>query len=62
MYKIERNFGKTKIIMPGMSFTTDRINRLRYNELRKQAVVVQEEMDKFQNLLTRALSQGKRKG
>lgn len=60
MYKIERMMGKTKIIMPGMSFTTDKINRDRYNELRKQAAIVHKEMEAFQSLLTRAIAQGKR--
>jgi len=61
MYKIERAFGRTKIYLPGgMCMATDNINRHRFNELRKQAAIVQGEMDKFQSMLTKALAQGKR--
>lgn len=59
MYKIERAFGKTRISMPGMTFSTDRINRHRYKELYHQAQKVTKEMELFQQLLTKALAQGK---
>lgn len=61
MYEIKRFNGRTKIIMPGMTMVSDRINRDRYNELRKEAKIIRDHMETFQGLLTRALAQGKRK-
>jgi len=54
MLNINREKGKTTIELGSMTIVSDRINRYRYNELRKQ-------IDKLNNLIRYAIAQGKRK-
>ena len=56
MYKIERAFGRTKIHMPGMTMVSDDITRPKYRELCRQAEIIRQDMELFQQLLTRALA------
>lgn len=60
MIEVLRANGRTKINMGGVWVTSDRINRDRFNDLRKQADKIRGEVEIFQELLAYALAQGKR--
>lgn len=53
MIDVKRDKGKTVIQFGNSRIVSDRINRFRYNELRKAA-------ESFRRLLVKALTQGKR--
>lgn len=54
MIDIQRDNGKTIITLGTIRIVSDKINRDRYNDLRKQA-------EKLRGLISFALAQGKRK-